>query len=247
MYRDSVTVSPTTTVRGDNGIMIPGWVWDPEGEELELKQQQEERLMYTKNVAMMGFAFAVLVAATAAAQQPAPPPVPANPTQNCTLSPAEIAANRKVALAFFGAQGDDRVALADPSYKQHNPQFKKRAEDNKVTDFEEFKNSFGSAALAARQGGPGGGAGRGPGAGPQAPPGNQFEVVTTECDITVVIHKANRPDPTTPGRFFEAFTFDAFRVRNGKLVEHWDTAVINPPAPAGGGPAGGAPAGRGGN
>ena len=36
--------------------------------------------------------------------------------------------------------------------------------------------------------------------------------------------------------------FDLFRVENGKLVEHWDTAVINPPAAA---PAGGAPAGRG--
>jgi hypothetical protein len=23
-----------------------------------------------------------------------------------------------------------------------------------------------------------------------------------------------------------------FRVRNGKLAEHWDGAVINPPAPA---------------
>ena len=31
----------------------------------------------------------------------------------------------------------------------------------------------------------------------------------------------------TPGRWYEAYTFDAFRVKNGKLVEHWDTAVIN--------------------
>ena len=29
---------------------------------------------------------------------------------------------------------------------------------------------------------------------------------------------------------YEVFTFDTFRVRNGKLVEHWDGAVINPPA-----------------
>jgi predicted SnoaL-like aldol condensation-catalyzing enzyme len=25
------------------------------------------------------------------------------------------------------------------------------------------------------------------------------------------------------------FTFDTFRVRNGKLVEHWDDSSINPP------------------
>jgi predicted SnoaL-like aldol condensation-catalyzing enzyme len=138
-------------------------------------------------------------------------------------------------MQFFRATGDDRVALADSSYKQHNPAFKKRAEDNKVSDYDEFKNSFSSAALAARQGGPGGGAGRGPAAGPQPPPGNPFEIVVSECDIVTVIHKNNRPDPTAPGKFFEAFTFDTFRVRNGKLVEHWDTAVINPPAPAAGG------------
>ena len=37
----------------------------------------------------------------------------------------------------------------------------------------------------------------------------------------------------------EVFTFDTFRVEDGKLVEHWDVAVINPPVP------GGAPGGRG--
>ena len=61
-----------------------------------------------------------------------------------------------------------------------------------------------------------------------------------------MVHKTYRPDPVTPGRWFEAFTFDMFRVKNGKLVEHWDTAVINPPPPAGGAaPAGGAPPARG--
>ena len=46
-----------------------------------------------------------------------------------------------------------------------------------------------------------------------------------------IIHKNNQLDPTAEGRFYEAFTFDTFRIRNGKLVEHWDGAVINPPAP----------------
>ena len=175
-----------------------------------------------------------LVAVTATAQQP--PANAANPAPGCTATAAQLEANKKVAMQFFRVQGDERVALADTSYKQHNPAFKKRGEDAKISDYEEFKNSFSSAALAARQGGAGAGAGRGPGVGPQPPAGNPFEIVTAECDLVTVIHRNNRQDPTAaPGKFYEVFTFDTFRIRNGKLVEHWDGAVINPPAPAAGG------------
>ena len=147
-----------------------------------------------------------------------------------------IEANKKVAMEFFRTTGADRVALADPTYKQHNPAFKKRAEDNKVSDYEEFRATF----LGQAAGRGAGGAGRGPAAGPQPPPGNPFEIVVAECDLVTAIHKNFRQDPTAaPGTFYEVFTFDTFRVRNGKLVEHWDGAVINPPAPVG------APAGRG--
>jgi predicted SnoaL-like aldol condensation-catalyzing enzyme len=158
----------------------------------------------------------LLTGAAALAQQ-------ANPAPGCTATPAQLEANKKVALEFF-RPGADRLALADPSYKQHNPAFKKRAEDNKVTDYEEFK-----AAFAGGRGG-----GRGPATGPTPPPGNPLEVVTAECDIVTVVHKNFRQDPTAePGKFYEAFTFDTFRIKDGKLVEHWDSALINPPAPAG--------------
>jgi predicted SnoaL-like aldol condensation-catalyzing enzyme len=169
-----------------------------------------------KALALLLFAAPVYAQAPAPAQQ-------ANPTPGCTATPAQLAENRKVAMEFFRAQGADRVALADPTYKQHNPAFKKRAEDNKVSDYEEFKAAF------AKPPGRGGG-GRGPAAGPTPPQGNPFEVVTAECDIVSVIHKNYRQDPTAEaGKFYEVFTFDTFRVKNGKLVEHWDGAVINPP------------------
>jgi predicted SnoaL-like aldol condensation-catalyzing enzyme len=152
-------------------------------------------------------------------------PVQANPTPGCSATPAQLEANKKVALAFF-TPGQDRVALADPTYKQHNPAFKKRAEENKVSDYEEFK-----AAFAPRPGGGPGGPGAAPAAGPRPPQGNQLEIVTAECDLVTIVHKNYRQDPTAqPGKFYEVFTFDTFRVTNGKLTEHWDGAVINPPA-----------------
>jgi predicted SnoaL-like aldol condensation-catalyzing enzyme len=157
------------------------------------------------------------------------------PAAGCTATPAQLEANKKVAMAFF-APSADRVALADPTYKQHNPAFLKGAREAGLGDYEYFKSRFGGP----RQGGPGGGgAGRGqapaPAAGAQPPAGNPLEIVMAECDLVTIIHRNNRQDPTAaPGTFYEVFTFDTFRVRNGKLVEHWDGAVINPPAPAGG-------------
>lgn len=60
-----------------------------------------------------------------------------------------------------------------------------------------------------------------PATGPTPPPGNPLEIVTAKCDIVTIIHKNYRQDPTAvPGKFHEAFTFDTFRVKNGKLLEH---------------------------
>jgi predicted SnoaL-like aldol condensation-catalyzing enzyme len=173
----------------------------------------------------------VLISTPALAQGPVLAP-------GCTATPAQLEANKKVAAEFF-RPGADRVALADPSYKQHNPAFVKGGREAKLSDFEYFKSRFGGP----RAGGPGGaaaGGGRGAAEGPQPPQGNPLEIVMAECDLVTIVHKNYRQDPTAPaGTFYEVFTFDTFRVRNGKLVEHWDGAVINPPA------ATGAPAGRG--
>lgn len=151
------------------------------------------------------------------------------PQAGCKATPAELDANKKVAMEFF-RPGADRVALADPSYKQHNPAFVKGGREAGLSDFDYFKSRFGGPP---RQGGPG--PGRGQGDAPQPPAGNPLEVVMAECDVVTVVHKNFRQDPTAaPGTWYEVFTFDTFRVRNGKLVEHWDGAVINPPAPGGG-------------
>jgi len=90
----------------------------------------------TKTYPILACGLLLTLIASVVARQPAA--VPANPTLGCRATPAELEANKKVALEFFRTTGADRVALADPSYKQHNPAFKKRAEENKVSDYEEF-------------------------------------------------------------------------------------------------------------
>ena len=148
------------------------------------------------------------------AQTP-PPAEQANPTPGCSVTPGELAQNRRVAMEFFRTRGAERVALADPSYQQHNPVFKKRGEAKHETDYQEFSSFFLNQKPPP------------PAPGPRPPTGNPFEVVTAECDIVTMVHKVYRQDPTAaPGTFYEAFTFDTFRVHNGKLVEHWDGALI---------------------
>jgi len=68
-----------------------------------------------------------------------------------------------------------------------------------------------------------------PQTGPQPPAGNFLERVIGACDIVTIIHKVYRQDPTKPaGTFYDTYTWDTFRVRNGKLVEHWDGVTLPP-------------------
>ena len=154
------------------------------------------------------------------------PAAQANPAPGCSTSAVERQANRKLVMDFFRASGERRVALLDPSYKQHNPQVVRRAQQENLSDYEEAKKAFLEQANGTVHG-----LGLGP-----TPPGNRFEIVTAECDIVTVVHSGFRQDPTGQSKFYEAFTFDTFRVKNGKLVEHWDGASLSAPSPTPAGP-----------
>ena len=169
-----------------------------------------------------------LVLTSLAATQDLTPPVQANPAPGCSASLAQLDANRKVVLDFFRTSGEARVALLDPSYKQHNPVVARRARQENLSDYEEASKSFLEQAHGTEHG-----LGLGP-----TPPGNRFEIVTTECDIVTVVHSGFRHDPTGQSKFYEAFTFDTFRVKGGKLVEHWDGASLSAPLEAPVGPPG---------
>jgi predicted SnoaL-like aldol condensation-catalyzing enzyme len=228
MSRAKIPQLVAPAIARDNGAhCVFGARWISQ-RELPMKRKAAASLSVFACVLML------LIPASARAQQAPPPAMQANPTPGCLATPAQLEANKKAAMDFFRTSGAERVALADPSYKQHNPQFVKRAAQNYENDYDEFKSAF----LAQTGRGPGGrGAGPGGQAAPaaQPPPGNPFEIVTAECDIVTIVHKRYVQDPNeAPGTFYEAFSFDTFRVKDGKLTEHWDNAMINPPPPAAG-------------
>ena len=56
------------------------------------------------------------------------------------------------------------------------------------------------------------------GAGMKNPPA----YVTAEGDLVTFIFKDKVPDPKDKSKSYERFSFDMFRIKNGKIAEHWD-------------------------
>jgi predicted SnoaL-like aldol condensation-catalyzing enzyme len=127
--------------------------------------------------------------------------------------------------------GEPKLAFVDRGYIQHSPTRMKQAKEEKISDYEEFRRTLvsppasGEDQSGARQAA----------AGPRPAAGDTTEIVVAECDIVTIVRNAYRQDPTAkPGTFYEYFTFDTYRIKNGKVIEHWDGNVLAPPAASGG-------------
>lgn len=169
-------------------------------------------------IAVFGLGFGASLPAMARAEE-APMP------HGCSTTPAELQAEKKVVLNFYqpGITLRELIALIDPSYIQHNPLVLKSAAEKHISDYDEFKLLFTRMAASGNPGGvdildgPARRGGRAP----------QVVIVTAECHLVTAIVSNTRPDPTAvPGTTYQQFSFDTFRVRAGKLVEHWDDEVI---------------------
>jgi predicted SnoaL-like aldol condensation-catalyzing enzyme len=49
--------------------------------------------------------------------------------------------------------------------------------------------------------------------------------IVAEGDIVTFIFKQQEPDPKDKNKTYERFSFDMFRIKNGKITEHWDGAA----------------------
>ena len=138
---------------------------------------------------------------------------------------AELEENKRVAMEFFreGITAQERYDLLHDDYIQHNPAFKKFADERGLSYKEGFLQRM--TELMAAGGGAGGGADADQ---PPPPPSNPYELVLAEGDTVTVIQKRYVQDPNEPpGTYYESFWFDTFRIRDGLLYEHWDGALIN--------------------
>lgn len=52
-----------------------------------------------------------------------------------------------------------------------------------------------------------------------------FAVVIAEGDLVQLVMKRPRPEPGDPAKTYDSYWFDLFRVKDGKIVEHWDSAL----------------------
>jgi len=144
---------------------------------------------------------------------------------DCSATPTQLQAEKNVVLEFIrpGITLRELMALIDPGYIQHNPLVVKAAAEKHISDYEEFKLLFTRAAAMGNPGeanvldGPARPGGRAPHA----------VIVMAECDLVTAIIRNTRPDPTaSAGTTYQQFSFDTFRVGNGKLVEHCDDEEI---------------------
>ncbi|MBO9575878.1 MAG: nuclear transport factor 2 family protein [Sphingobium sp.] len=51
-----------------------------------------------------------------------------------------------------------------------------------------------------------------------------FEFVLAEGDLVQLMFKRPIPDPQRPGETLSVWWYDTYRVRDGLIVEHWDSA-----------------------
>lgn len=118
-------------------------------------------------------------------------------------------ANKKLVTDFYRLCFEPRNVDLVPQYIaedfiEHNPRYQSGREN------------FTKMLAAAKR------PGEDPDIGPEMR--NPPALVVAEGDMVTFIFKRMAADPKDASKKYEQFSFDAFRIKNGKIAEHWDGA-----------------------
>jgi hypothetical protein len=158
-------------------------------------------------------------AVTAAALNLAPTVLYAD-AGNQTCSPEQEAANIKLVEMINTNPAALEQAL-HPDYIQHNAEMVRFAELNGLT----LKQATEQIGKLIRQGPP-----------PVAPSANQprsdfsYKLIA-DCDMIVAVGQHWHPYPDNPSKFYATYFFNMWRIKDGKLYEHWDPKDLPTPLP----------------
>jgi predicted SnoaL-like aldol condensation-catalyzing enzyme len=130
-------------------------------------------------------------------------------------SDPKLAANKKIAYDFFrvvlrAGHLDQAEKYMAEDYMQHNP--------NAETGMKGFKAYFSDPSRN-----------KGPQPIQDTIPG--LVAIQAEGDYVTLSFVREYDDPNKPGAKYTTTWFDMFRIVNGKIVEHWDSALMAPAAP----------------
>jgi predicted SnoaL-like aldol condensation-catalyzing enzyme len=129
-------------------------------------------------------------------------------------SDPKLATNKKIAYDFFrvvlrGLHLDQAEKYMKDDYIQHNPNA-----DTGLKGFKEYFTKLGK-----------------PQAIPETLPG--LVAIQAEGDYVTLSFVREYDDPVNKGQKYTTTWFDMFRIDNGKIAEHWDSALKAAPPPPG--------------
>lgn len=138
-------------------------------------------------------------------------PVTTNPNQQALLQSdnPQLTANKKLVFAFWREVFQTHDMSTAPRYMaedyiQHNP--------NVPTGRQPFMDFFGRLA---RQ--------------PLQPEIENLVTILAEGDKVVLAFRRELPDPQNAGKTYTTTWFDMFRIKDGKIAEHWDYGTKSKP------------------